>query len=76
MNNIDDEKGGKYHGSFAWPGGVPIVSAKEVDDIKKMQPIREAVKKEVKKALIYLIINELPTFNFTAVEKTASDMAS
>lgn len=29
MRILDDEKGGKYHGSFSWPDGAPIPDNKK-----------------------------------------------
>lgn len=77
MNIANDETGGAYGaGLYEWPGGVPIVSAKDVIENHKMVPVLAAVREEVKNTVIYLMINEAQIFNFCDVEIIASEMAS
>ncbi|MFA6097876.1 MAG: hypothetical protein WC788_09735 [Candidatus Paceibacterota bacterium] len=58
MTSVDDDKGGPYHGPYAWPGGVPIVSAEKVDEVRKMQPVFAAIREEVVET-VCMIIDEL-----------------
>lgn len=63
MVSVDDDKGGPYHGPYAWPGGVPIVSAEEVDEVRKMQPVRAFIVEDVKDLVIKIITKETRKFS-------------
>lgn len=63
MVSVDDDKGGSYHGPYAWPGGVPIVSAEEVDEVRKMQQVHAYVREDVKDSVISMIADETGIFS-------------
>ncbi|MFZ2970580.1 MAG: hypothetical protein WA063_05520 [Minisyncoccia bacterium] len=59
MLSVDDEKGGPYHGPYAWPGGVPIASVELVQEARKTQELKIFVREDTEDLVIGIIAEEM-----------------
>lgn len=69
MASLDDEKGGQYHGPYAWPGGVPIPTVEEIAENKKNSPIIMETREEAKRLLEENIRAEFPLISEEKVKE-------